>query len=92
MLLILFGQLENMMEDQQMNCNVGGMDMATRLIVGAVLLVVAFTVPMSTLWQTVVLVLATIGLVTGAIRFCPLNALLGLNSCSQKREKSQGRA
>lgn len=72
-----------------MKCNVGGMDMAARLVIGAILLVVALVVPMNAVWQTVVLVLAAIGLVTGAIRYCPLNALLGFNSCAQKQEPHQ---
>lgn len=69
-----------------MKCNVGGIDMAARLIIGAALLIAAFTVTMSTAWQTVLLVLAAIAIVTAVIRFCPLNAMLGLNTCPKKRE------
>lgn len=66
-----------------MKCNVGGVDMYARLVIGVVLLVVGFSVPMATMWQTVVFVLAAIALVTGAIRYCPLNALIGLNTCQK---------
>ncbi len=69
-----------------MKCNVGGIDMAARLIIGAVLLIAAFTVTMSSLWQTVILVIAAIALVSGIIRFCPLNALLGFNTCTAKKQ------
>lgn len=73
-----------------MNCNVGGVDMVTRIVVGAALLGVAFVVPMGTVWQTVLLVAGVIALVTGAIRYCPLNALLGFNSCRKKPPQSGG--
>lgn len=72
-----------------MKCNVGGIDMAARLIIGAVLLIAAFTVTMSTMWQTVLLVIAAIALVTGIIRFCPLNALLGINTCTGKKQSGK---
>ncbi len=68
-----------------MKCNVGGIDMAARLIIGAVLLIAAFTVTMSTVWQTVLLVVAAIALVTGIIRYCPVNKILGLNTCTGKK-------
>lgn len=68
-----------------MKCNVGGIDMGARLIIGVILLIAAFTVSMSTVWQTVILVLATIAIVTAVIRFCPLNAILGFNTCSRKK-------
>jgi hypothetical protein len=73
-----------------MKCNVGGVDMVARIVLGVVLLGTAFVVPMSTVWQTVLLVAGTIALVTGAIRYCPLNALLGFNSCGKKPLRSGG--
>jgi hypothetical protein len=66
-----------------MKCNVGGVDMAARLIVGLALVVVGLSVPMSIVWQVVVFVIAAIALVTGIIRYCPLNALMGLNTCAR---------
>jgi hypothetical protein len=73
-----------------MNCNVGGFDMIARIVAGAILLVVAFFVPMETVWQTVIIVLGTIALVTGLIRYCPANALLGLNTCKQEPRRTAG--
>lgn len=67
-----------------MKCNVGGVDMIARLVIGAVLLIVAFLVPMNALWQTVALVVGVIALLTGIVRYCPANALLGLNTCARK--------
>jgi hypothetical protein len=70
-----------------MKCNVGGMDMTARLIIGAVLLVVGLAVPLNAIWQTVVLVLAAIALLTGVLSYCPLNTLLGLNTCRPRNEQ-----
>jgi len=38
-------------------------------------------IAMSPIWQTVLAVLGVVALVTGAIRYCPLNSLLGVDSC-----------
>jgi hypothetical protein len=69
---------------ETMKCNVGGIDKAARIIIGTVLVVVGFTVPMNTTWQAVVWVLAAIALVTALVGFCPLNSLIGLNTCRHK--------
>ena len=72
-----------------MKCNVGGIDMGARLVIGAVLLIVGFTVPLSTVWQAVAFVLAAIALITGLVRYCPINSLIGLNTCAREHEESQ---
>ena len=71
-----------------MKCNVGGADMIARLVIGAVLLVVGVVVPMSIVWQAIVLAVAAIVLVTGIVHYCPANALLGLDSCARHRQQS----
>jgi hypothetical protein len=73
----------------EMKCNVGGMDMAARLIGGAILLGVGFAIPVSTIWQVIVFAVAAIALVTGIVRYCPANALLGFNSCVKQSQVSQ---
>jgi len=65
-----------------MKCNVGGMDRTLRIIVGIILIVVALLVPLSLVWQVLLFVIAAVALVTASIRFCPANALFGLNSCA----------
>lgn len=70
-----------------MKCNVGGIDRTGRLVIGIVLLVIGLIAPLEILWQVVVLVLAAIALVTGVVRFCPLNAAFGLNTCEQVKEE-----
>jgi len=72
-----------------MKCNVGGMDMVIRLIIGVVLLAIGLAVPMGTALQVIVFVIAGIALVTAIVHYCPLNALLGLNTCARQGHQSQ---
>lgn len=61
-----------------MQCNVGGIDRALRIIVGALLVVLAIT--------NVVGVWGWIGIVplaTGIFRFCPAYPLLGIKTCKK---------
>ena len=67
-----------------MKCNVGGMDMAARIVGGVILLGIGFIVPMNAALQVAVFVVAAIALVTGIVHYCPANALLGLNTCAQQ--------
>ncbi|TXI09699.1 MAG: DUF2892 domain-containing protein [Polynucleobacter sp.] len=61
-----------------MQCNVGGIDRALRIVVGALLVVLAIT--------NVVGVWGWIGIVplaTGIFRFCPAYPLLGIKTCNK---------
>ena len=73
-----------------MKCNVGGMDMIARLVIGVVLLAIGLTVTMGLGLKIIVFVLAAIALITGIVRYCPLNALIGLNTCSGHGQQSHG--
>ena len=64
-----------------MKCNVGGMDRTGRIVLGVVLLIVGLAAPVELIWRIVALVVAGIALVTAVVRFCPANAMLGINSC-----------
>ncbi len=70
-----------------MKCNVGGIDRTGRIVLGVVLLVVGLAAPIEMTWRIVALVIAAIALVTATVRFCPANALLGLNSCKDEEKK-----
>jgi len=63
-----------------MKANVGSTDKTIRIVLGVVLLIVGFSVPMSAGLKTVVFVLSGIALVTAFISFCPLWAVLGINT------------
>jgi len=65
-----------------MKCNVGSTDRTIRLILGVVLLLLAFF----TLKGTAALVSGLLGaifVVTALIRFCPLYAIFGINTCKE---------
>lgn len=64
-----------------MTCNVGGVDRVLRTILGVALLLAALLAPLDTAWRIVLVALAAIALLTAAVRFCPLNRLIGLDTC-----------
>jgi hypothetical protein len=70
-----------------MKCNVGGIDRTGRIVLGVALAVVGLAAPLNMTWMIVVLVVAAIALVTAAVRFCPANAILGINTCEGEGKK-----
>jgi len=70
-----------------MKCNVGGIDRTGRIVIGIVLLVAGLAAPIDMTWRIVALVIAAIALVTATVRFCPANAILGINSCEGEGKK-----
>lgn len=72
-----------------MKHNIGGMDRSGRYIIGAILIVVGLLAPVNMGWQIAIFVVAGIALVTAAIRFCPANLLLGIDT-SKEDEHSHG--
>lgn len=63
-----------------MKLNVGGLDRTLRIVVGLVLIALAATGTVGAWgWIGIVPVL------TGAIGFCPVYPLLGLNTCPTKK-------
>lgn len=61
-----------------MQCNVGGIDRALRIVVGALLVILAITNVIGT-WGWIGLV----PLATGIFRFCPAYPLLGIKTCKK---------
>ncbi len=70
-----------------MKPNVGGMDRFGRIALGIVLLVIGLEAPVGAIWQVVALVVAAVALVTAVLRFCPANALLGINTSETGEKK-----
>ena len=62
-----------------MKCNVGGMDRALRIIIGLVLMGLAFTGTVGN-WGYI----GVIPLLTGLFGFCGAYTLFGINSCKTK--------
>lgn len=68
-----------------LDCNVGGADKITRIVLGIVLLAIGLFANLGTVWTIVVYAVAVIALLTALINYCPLNALFGINTCSPDR-------
>ncbi len=64
--------------------NVGSLDRTLRLILAVVLIVAWFMAP-GLGWRWVLLVLAAVMALTGAISSCPLYSLLGISTCPLKK-------
>jgi hypothetical protein len=70
-----------------MSCNVGGIDRAVRIILGAALLCVAFLHVATGTWAIVFYVVGGIALVTGLVGYCPAWSLLGINTSGAGQAK-----
>jgi len=64
-----------------MTCNVGGIERPIRIGLGILLLGIGAFANLPLVGTAIVLAGGTIALVTGVIEFCPLWALLGMNTC-----------
>lgn len=69
-----------------MERNVGGYDRIARLVAGPVLLLVGIAafaklVPLGIPVAAIALVVGAVFLGTGVMRQCPLNSVLGINTC-----------
>ncbi len=69
-----------------MKHNVGGMDRTVRIVVGIVLLFAGLVAPIDMTWRIIALVIAAIALVTAALRICPANALLGIDTSEEEKK------
>ena len=66
-----------------MECNVGATEKIIRFILGFVFLYLGLK------FNALFYVIAIILFATAAIGFCPLNKILGLNTCKQKEKKEE---
>ncbi|MGC9161951.1 MAG: YgaP family membrane protein [Thiomonas sp.] len=62
-----------------MKSNVGGIDQILRIVVGVVLIALA-ALGYIGVWGWI----GVVPLVTGLFKFCPLYALIGMNTCPKK--------
>ena len=70
-----------------MKCNVGKTDRIIRIVLGVIFLVAGIVAPVGMTWRVVLLVIAAVALVTAIIRFCPANAILGIDTCESEEKK-----
>ena len=72
-----------------MTCNVGGLERPIRIMLGILVIAVGAFASLPPIGTAIALVVGTIALVTGAIGYCPLWAILGLNTCpAETRRKA----
>lgn len=70
-----------------MGCNIGTTERLIRIALGVALLIVGYAAGLPT-WATIVAYAAgVISLVTGAVRFCPVWWLFGVNTCGPEPRK-----
>ena len=72
----------------KLSLNVGGLDRIARLILGVVLIALAYFGILTGTGAIVAYVVAGIAIVSGVIRFCPANALFGINTHKAKSSES----
>jgi len=61
--------------------NVGGMDRSFRIVLGLVLMLLIFFGVFTGTLRAVAFVVGAIALVTGVLQYCPINQMLGINTC-----------
>lgn len=64
-----------------MECNVGGLDRNVRIGMGIATLALGLFGPLGRGARIASLIIGATELITGATRYCPVNQLLGLNTC-----------
>ena len=67
-----------------MSCNVGGTERTIRIVLGVILLTMAFFVELPTWGAVVASVVGAVAFITGAVGLCPAWLLFGINTCSTK--------
>lgn len=64
-----------------MTCNVGGVERPIRVLFGILVLGIGVFANFPLIGTAIALALGSIAFVTGVIGYCPLWALMGMNSC-----------
>ena len=68
-----------------MKPNMGKTDKAVRIVIAVIIAILAYTGMITGTLATVLLVLAGVFVLTSLISFCPLYAIVGLNTCGVKK-------
>jgi hypothetical protein len=66
-----------------MKANIGNAERMIRFILGAILLAVGFYLPLHPYVMIAVVAAGVIAIITAAVRFCPLWAVFGINTCGR---------
>lgn len=65
-----------------MTCNVGGVERPIRIVLGMLLLAVGALSELPPMGAGIMMIVGAVALVTGAIGFCPVWKLFGINTCA----------
>ncbi|TXF79005.1 DUF2892 domain-containing protein [Chryseobacterium sp.] len=68
-----------------MKKNMGRTDQTVRILIAVIISVLFYNDVISGTLGIVLLVLAGVFLITGALSFCPLYALIGINTCPKDK-------
>lgn len=68
-----------------MKKNMGNADRTIRILAAIVFAVLYFTGTVTGTWGIVLLVLGAVFVLTTLVSFCPLYAMVGMNTCPNKR-------
>lgn len=68
-----------------MTCNVGGIERPIRILLGIILIGIGAFGDLPVGGMTAALIVGAVALVTGAIGYCPVWSLLGINTCPAKK-------
>ena len=74
-----------------MKTNMGLTDRTIRTNIAIILLLLYFTHMISGTTGLVLVIIATIFLITSVLGFCPLYVLLGVNTCNNKKQTTSER-
>ncbi|GAV19629.1 hypothetical protein MMIC_P0578 [Mariprofundus micogutta] len=72
-----------------MNANVGTIDRVFRLVAGAAAIAFGYMGGLEAPWNMVAIAAGSVFVLTAAIKFCPLYAIVGASTCS-KCKTSEG--
>lgn len=65
-----------------MACNVGGIERPVRIVLGILLIGIGAFAALPPVGVGIALTMGAIALITGAVGFCPLWSLFGINTCA----------
>jgi hypothetical protein len=73
-----------------MQCNVGGVEREVRAGIGLALLAASSVSPLPARWRALLAGLGAIGVATAASQYCPLNTVLGIDTCHPPGRRLRG--
>lgn len=71
-----------------MTPNVGGIERPVRIFIGLVLIAIGSMATLPLVWMAVTLTAGVVAVATGAVGYCPVWALLGMNTCSTTQRRN----